>query len=114
MWTDRPTRLDAPNEWFFDSDSHRLYLWYNSSTPKTPPPASLEFVATSLKEMIGMRGTMNAPIRDVTIRGVGFRDAAATFMEPWGVPSGGTSIRLDVIADLGGWNRSASLFPSLA
>ena len=34
-------------------------------------------------------GTMDRPIRDVTIQGVKFRDAADTTMEPWGVPSGG-------------------------
>jgi hypothetical protein len=29
-------------------------------------------------------GTMDEPAKDITIRGVGFRDAAATFMAPWG------------------------------
>jgi hypothetical protein len=74
---------------FFDQEEHKLYYWYNSTTPKTPPPTTVDFVATNLKEMIGIRGTMAAPVVGVTIRGVGLRDAAATFMEPWGVPSGG-------------------------
>jgi hypothetical protein len=81
--------LDAPNEWFFDQATSKLYLWYNCSTPKTPPPSTLDFVATSLNEMIGIRGTIDAPVSGVTIRGIGIRDAAATFMQPWGVPSGG-------------------------
>lgn len=28
-------------------------------------------------------------MKDITIRGIGFRDAARTFMEPWAPPSGG-------------------------
>ena len=39
--------------------------------------------------MVGLHGTMDAPVRNVTIRGLGFRDAAQTTMQPWGVPSGG-------------------------
>lgn len=78
--------LDAPDEWFFDKAKHKLYLWYNGTGA---PPSSETFVATQLKEMIGIRGTQTTPVKGVTIQGIGFRDAAITFMEPWGVPSGG-------------------------
>ena len=29
------------------------------------------------------------PAKDITLRGLGFRDARKTYMDPWGVPSGG-------------------------
>ena len=70
------------------SPSTRRYLFHND-TSGTPPPSSTTFVATQLKELIGGRGSQTSPIQNVTIRGLGFRDAARTFMEPWGVPSGG-------------------------
>jgi hypothetical protein len=54
--------LDAPSEWFFSKSQHKLYLWYNSTTGSTPPPKTLGFIATSLKEMIGIRGSMGAPV----------------------------------------------------
>lgn len=79
--------LDFPDEWFFDKKQSKLYYW----NPDDGPPArSTTFVATALKELIGIRGdAMEAPIRDISILGLCFRDARATFMEPWGVPSGG-------------------------
>jgi hypothetical protein len=80
--------LDSPSEWFLDYDTNKLYMYHNA-TPGTPPPSSTTFIATQHKEMIGIRGKQDAPATDITIRGVGFRDAARTFMEPWAPPSGG-------------------------
>ena len=73
---------------FYDRKTKQLYLWYNSSSQE-PPPSDLTFIATQLTEMIGIHGTIEAPVTNVNITGIGFRDAAATFMRPWGVPSGG-------------------------
>ena len=33
--------------------------------------------------------TQAAPIKNLTLRGLGFRDSAPTYMEPHAVPSGG-------------------------
>ena len=36
-----------------------------------------------------MEGTPDKPVNGIEISGVGFRDAGKTYMEQWGVPSGG-------------------------
>jgi hypothetical protein len=43
----------------------------------------------SVKVLFNVSGTMDAPVKDVTISGLTLRDAAATFMDPHGMPSGG-------------------------
>lgn len=43
-----------------------------------------------LQRLVALQGTKSKPITDITISRVGFRDAAATFMDPrWAPPSGG-------------------------
>ena len=87
--------LDTPGEWFFDEVTRKLYVYPNASegTGFAPaggaPPASLQFVAPQLSELLGVRGSAAAPVRNVTIAGLGFRDARYTYMDPHGVPSGG-------------------------
>lgn len=79
--------LDAPGEWFVDVEAQKLYLYYNGTGP---PPSNESLVATNLQEMVGLRGGRgDEAVSDVTIQGLGFAHAGATFMEQWGVPSGG-------------------------
>ena len=80
--------LDAPTEWFFNETARKLYLYWNS-TSSTPPPSEVKFVVPVLKRLITIIGTKEKPAAAITIRGLGFRDAAHTYMDPWGVPSGG-------------------------
>ena len=42
-----------------------------------------------LQALLVANATQAAPIKGLSLRGLGFRDAAPTFMEPHGVPSGG-------------------------
>eukprot|EP01052_Picozoa_sp_SAG31_P016561 SAG31_NODE_1102_length_9897_cov_16.273015_1_plen_65_part_00 len=58
-------------------------------TDGSPPDPELRLVAGKLQTLISINSTMNDPIKNVTIQGLKFRDAADTSMEPWGVPSGG-------------------------
>ena len=91
-----PVRGSSPLQWFYDKATKKLYLWANNTDATgagAPPPPSQKFIATQLAEMVGVRGTMEAPVKDVRIVGVGFRDAASTAMAPWGVPSGGGASR---------------------
>ena len=80
--------LDWPNEWFYDEDSKTLYYFHNA-TAGTEPPSDTLFVATQLKTLITVKGTMADPVEEVTIRGVNFRDTAYTYLDPHGMPSGG-------------------------
>jgi hypothetical protein len=42
-----------------------------------------------LQQLIATTGSQASPLRDLTIKGVSFRDAAAVYEEQWEVPSGG-------------------------
>ena len=69
--------LDAPGEWFHDAKSRTLYFY--------PPPgialakASIEVVR--LRHLVEFRGTIEQPVRFVTLKGITFRHAARTFMD---------------------------------
>jgi len=78
--------LDSPNEWFFDTATNLLYLWYNSTG--APNPKDL-YVATNLKVLFNISGTQAAPVVGVTLAGLGIRDSAYTYLDPHGMPSGG-------------------------
>eukprot|EP00755_Sulcionema_specki_P003110 Sspe_Gene.27248::Locus_11646_Transcript_1_1_Confidence_1.000_Length_1842::g.27248::m.27248 len=69
--------LDEPGEWYHDSEAGVLYLYPNGTLPDT-------LIATQLETLVHITGAKN-----ISIANVGFRDAAATFMSDWGVPSGG-------------------------
>ena len=87
--------LDAPNEWFFDETAGKLYLIPNATDPDggaeavAPPPADEKYIAVVLETLISINGTKAAPVKDITVQGITFRDAADITMEPWAVPSGG-------------------------
>jgi hypothetical protein len=106
--------LDAPNEYFYDVATHKLYMIPNATLHGQPAPPDpkiryvlrmlhssatavcltrvlrcFRLVAGKLQTLISINSTMSDPIKNVTIQGIKFRDAADTTMEPWGVPSGG-------------------------
>jgi len=78
--------LDAPNEYFFDGAGEKLYYFHNGTGA---PPAELAFEVPTLQTLAAIRGTQVDPVCNVSFHGVTFRDAAYTYMEPHGVPSGG-------------------------
>ena len=80
--------LDAPTEWFYDKDKKMLYYFHNA-TPGVEPPRDTLFVVTQLKTLISIKGSQSELVEDVMIHGVNFRDAAYTYMDPHGMPSGG-------------------------
>ena len=71
--------LDAPNEFFLDRKQSKLYYYHNATATATAPPAT-GFVATGHATLLSLNGSLSAPVRDVSIDGVGFRDARATYM----------------------------------
>ena len=74
--------LDSPGEWFYDHTTMKLYLYPNGSLPT-------EGVGTVLDEAIGIRGTMDSPVKGITIMNVVFAHTATTFLKRYEVPSGG-------------------------
>ena len=81
--------LDQEEEFFFDEASRTLYLRPNATGAETAPPPATGWVVPQLKQLLRVTGTKAAPVTNVTIRGVGFRDSAYTYLDEWGIPSGG-------------------------
>ena len=80
--------LDAPGEYFYNSTTSTLFFYYNVSS-QTAPPADTEFVAVRTKILFNMTGDQDTPVRNVTFRGLEFRDTPYTYMDKHGLPSGG-------------------------
>ncbi len=69
--------LDAPGEWFLNSQTHTLYFY---------PPAGLDLAhavveAARLRTLVEFRGDEAHPVRWITLRGLVFRHAARTVMD---------------------------------
>ena len=80
--------LDAPEEWFYNETSQTLFYFHNA-TVGTPPPTD-GFEVTQVKALFNITGASQAaPVRDITLAGIGLRDTAYTYMDPHSIPSGG-------------------------
>jgi hypothetical protein len=79
--------VDTPREWFYEANTSKLYYFQNASEAKAPPAAG--FTVPTVQVLFNISGTQATPVSGVTITGLTFRDAAPTFMEPHGMPSGG-------------------------
>jgi len=77
--------LDAPKEWFFDRAAGVLHF----IPPSGRDPRQMRFEAVTLPHLIEVRGTLERPVRHLTLRGLTFRRAAYTFMRTDNIPSGG-------------------------
>jgi len=78
--------LDAPNEYFYDASTAKLYFCLNGTGA---PPASSTFVATFLKTLFSIQGSQSAPVKNLKFQGLKFQNSAYTYMDAHGVPSGG-------------------------
>ncbi len=75
--------LDAPGEWYLDPREKILYFM---------PPADLDLETAvvevpNLQQLIRFTGTSDDPVQHVTFEGFRFALTAATFLEPYAVPS---------------------------
>lgn len=90
--------LDAPTEFFFDAAENKLYLFPNGTVDSID---TSNLVVPVLKRLIEIKGTQAAPATNVALHGLSFRydkrslteadrrrDAAYTYMDEWGAPSG--------------------------
>ena len=80
--------LDAPREFYFDAAAQRLYYFHNA-TAGTPPPPGWAFEAPLLPVLVNISGTPEAPVVNVSLEGITFTGAAASFLMPHGCPAGG-------------------------
>jgi len=79
--------LDVIGEFYYDHVEAKLYISANT-TDGTPPTGSIE--AVTEHTLLTITGeSQQAPVQNVSLRGIGFRDTKDTMLEPHGVPSGG-------------------------
>jgi hypothetical protein len=75
--------LDAPGEWYLDKEQGRLYYL----PPADVDPAAALVEVPILQQVVRFVGTQNSPVRHVNLRGFRIAHTAATFLEPYTVPS---------------------------
>lgn len=68
---------DSPGEYFLDERTEQLYYTFNSSAS---PTGNEIMSVTRAKVLLNITGTQERPVRDITITGITFRDAAMTFL----------------------------------
>eukprot|EP01043_Picozoa_sp_COSAG02_P029998 COSAG02_NODE_1894_length_10475_cov_10.204125_10_plen_98_part_00 len=68
---------------FYDTEKSTLYLIPNATAAEAEKPPAGDYIAVLLETLISINGTKDMPVKDVTIQGITFRDAADITMEPW-------------------------------
>ncbi|MFB9057345.1 PDZ domain-containing protein [Mariniflexile ostreae] len=71
--------LDSPGEWFLDKETHKLYYW----PTKDIVLENSEIEVSVLKDLIQVIGTLENPVKDVTISGIKFENTKRTFMDEY-------------------------------
>jgi hypothetical protein len=79
--------LDAPGEFFFDEVSRELCVIPLAGG--MPPDASLVALGPGSKVLVNVSGSQAVPVVNLSFIGLGFSDAAHTYLDPHGLPSGG-------------------------
>ena len=77
--------LDMGREWYFDKVERTLFYAPNG----TSVPPTTGFEATNLTVLFNISGSQTTPVANISVRGLQIRDAAYTYFEPHGLPSGG-------------------------
>ena len=77
--------LDAPDEWYLDSDQGILYF--------IPPPDldihEATVVVPQLKQLVEFRGSPDEPVRHIQLIGFRYTHTATTYLDEYEVPSTG-------------------------
>ncbi len=71
--------LDAPNEWYLDKKQGVLYYM----PPEGINPACAKVEAVVLKQLFEFRGSIDKPVKHITLRGFTITHTAHTFLEEY-------------------------------
>ena len=74
--------LDTPGEWFYDEGSMKLYLMPNGSVPESG-------IGTTLTRLFSVEGTLDDPVRNITLSSMTVAYTQPTYLQDYEVPSGG-------------------------
>ncbi|MDW5290774.1 PDZ domain-containing protein [Formosa sp. PL04] len=69
--------LDSPGEWFLDTDKNKLFYWPTADVNIETSTIEVDV----LKDLIQVIGTIDNPVKDVSISGITFKYTKRTFME---------------------------------
>ncbi|KGL62294.1 alpha/beta hydrolase fold domain-containing protein [Polaribacter sp. Hel1_85] len=69
--------LDGPGEWYLDKETHQLYYW----PTKNVNIENSKVEVAVLKDLIQVVGTLEKPVKNVTISGISFKYTKRTFLE---------------------------------
>jgi hypothetical protein len=83
------SELDIPGEFFFDHRTNLLYVYPNSTMFDSVVNTDRIGVSGLRFSVLDQLLRLNYGVSNVSISNLGFRDAAATYMSDWSVPSGG-------------------------
>ncbi len=68
--------LDAPNEWFYDKATGKLYFY----PPKGFDISKAQFSVSGLTDLLHFTGTAQNPLKNINIRNISFTQTARSFM----------------------------------
>lgn len=71
--------LDAPGEWYYSAQESTLY-YYPAGNEDI---RNVVFETPQLKHLIELRGSLSAPVRNITIQDIELTQTVRTFMEPY-------------------------------
>jgi hypothetical protein len=83
-----PHRPQAPGEFFFNTSTQTLFLWHNASSG-TAPPSDGSIAVTVNRWLVNISGSQAAPVQNVAVVGLGFRDTRDTQLDNHSMPSSG-------------------------
>ncbi|WP_372935802.1 PDZ domain-containing protein [Seonamhaeicola sp.] len=69
--------LDSPREWYLDKENNKLYFWPSKNVNLEKD----EFEVAILKDLIQVEGTLENPVKNITISNITFENTQRTFME---------------------------------
>ena len=68
---------DSPGEYYYDAQERALYYTFNGTDA---PTGREELALTHTKVIFNISGSMEAPVKNIRIRGLTIRDAAFTYL----------------------------------